>query len=201
MDEPLSNLDAKLRSQTRAELVELHQRLGTTFVYVTHDQVEAMTMADRIAVLDHGRLRQVGTPREVYDAPADIFVAGFIGTPPMNTNIATIDGSSARVGDSTLSLDHAPACSSAVFGVRPEHLRLDPDGPLRAKVRQAEWLGHEALVRVQPAGVDSTSGWMVRLAYEDAPPEPGSDVRLAVTGPVHLFDPDTGHRLRGEAST
>jgi ABC-type sugar transport system ATPase subunit len=201
MDEPLSNLDAKLRTQTRAELVDLHERLGTTFVYVTHDQVEAITMADRIAILDAGRLRQVGTPRDVYDAPADLFVAGFIGTPPMNTSLASVDGGTARVGDSAVPVAGADGRGRAVVGIRPEHLRLDPTGPLRATVRQAEWLGHEALLRVQLAGIDGPrTGWMVRLVNEDDPPDPGRDVRLGITGPVHLFDSDTGARLGGEAS-
>jgi multiple sugar transport system ATP-binding protein len=192
MDEPLSNLDAKLRSQTRAELVELHERLGTTFVYVTHDQVEAMTMADRIAILDNGRLRQVGTPREVYDHPADLFVAGFVGTPPMNTSLADVDGGTAHLGDSALPLDGAAVeRGKVVVGVRPEHLRLDPGGPLRAKVRQAEWLGHEALLRIQPVGLEGSNGWMVRLVNEEHPPEPGTDVRLGIGGPVHLFDEGT----------
>jgi len=199
MDEPLSNLDAKLRTQTRAELVDLHERLGTTFVYVTHDQVEAMTMADRIAILNDGRLRQVGTPREVYDQPADLFVAGFIGTPPMNTSLAELTEGVAIVGASRLPLAaRSDGRAKAVVGIRPEHLRLDPAGPLQAVVRQTEWLGHEALLRIQPVGVEGPgTGWIARLANEDQPPEPGTQVRLAVTGPVHAFDADTGTRLDG----
>jgi len=199
MDEPLSNLDAKLRTQTRAELVDLHDRLGTTFVYVTHDQVEAMTMADRIAILNDGRLRQVGTPRQVYDQPADLFVAGFIGTPPMNTTLATMDEGAAAVGNSRIPLTARPdGREQAVVGIRPEDLRLDPAGPLQAVVRQTEWLGHEALLRIQPAGLEGpATGWIVRLANEDQPPEPGTQVRLAVTGPVHVFDTGTGARLDG----
>lgn len=153
MDEPLSNLDAKLRTQTRAELVDLHRRVGTTIVYVTHDQVEAMTMATRIAVLDHGRLQQVGTAEEVYDTPANLFVAGFIGTPPMNTFAARVSsdgrrvivhrGQNAALGASAgaapptgngheaghLSLDESKASlvrpdRDVIVGVRPEHLRI-----------------------------------------------------------------------------
>src|SRR3546814_2089290 len=99
MDEPLSNLDAKLRAQTRVELVELHRQLGTTIIYVTHDQVEAMTMADRIAVMEDGRLQQVGAPRDVYARPANLFVARFIGSPPMNTvdGRVRVDGGHAHV--------------------------------------------------------------------------------------------------------
>ena len=197
MDEPLSNLDAKLRTQTRSELVDLHRRLGTTFVYVTHDQVEAMTMADRIAILEDGQLRQVGTPREVYDTPADLFVAGFIGTPPMNTALADLDDGVATVGESRVPVAHGTDHRRAVLGVRPEHLRIQPDGPLLAEVRQVEWLGHEALLRVQPVGVDGLgTGWIVRLATDDVPPEPGARVRLAASpGSLHLFDDDTGLRL------
>ena len=172
MDEPLSNLDAKLRTQTRAELVDLHRRLGTTFVYVTHDQVEAMTMADRIAIMSDGRLRQVGTPREVYDAPADLFVAGFIGTPPMNTA-------------------PDPQDASTVVGVRPEHLHIAENGEIAATVHQAEWLGHEALLRVRVDG--ATADWMVRLPSGFATPEPGAAVRLHAEH-VHRFDAETGLR-------
>jgi ABC-type sugar transport system ATPase subunit len=174
MDEPLSNLDAKLRTQTRAEIVDLHRRLGTTFVYVTHDQVEAMTMADRIVILSDGRLRQIGTPREVYDAPADLFVAGFIGTPPMNT--AT-----------------DPDDAGAVIGVRPEHLHPDPAGRFDVTVHQTEWLGHEAILRVRMAG--SATDWMVRLDSDTSPPAPGTALRLtADDGHIHRFDAGTGQR-------
>ena len=197
MDEPLSNLDAKLRTQTRAELVDLHKRLGTTFVYVTHDQVEAMTMADRIAILSEGRLHQVGTPREVYDTPADLFVAGFIGTPPMNTTMVSLTEDAAVIGDSRLPIGRTSRQERAVLGVRPEHLHLDPEGPLRAVVHQTEWLGHEVLLRIQLTGVEGLgTGWIVRLAAEAEPPEPGSEVRLsAMPASVHLFDADTGVRL------
>jgi ABC-type sugar transport system ATPase subunit len=203
MDEPLSNLDAKLRTQTRAELVDLHRRLGTTFVYVTHDQVEAMTMADRIAILSEGRLHQVGTPREVYDSPADLFVAGFIGTPPMNTVAVSLVDGTASVGTSRLPLERAAAPERAVLGARPEHLHIDPDGPLRAVVHQTEWLGHEALLRIQLVGVEGAgTGWIVRLASESTPPEAGSEVRLAVApAAIHLFDADTGRRLPVEGSS
>jgi multiple sugar transport system ATP-binding protein len=203
MDEPLSNLDAKLRTQTRAELVDLHRRLGTTFVYVTHDQVEAMTMADRIAILSDGRLHQVGTPREVYDEPADLFVAGFIGTPPMNTVLATVVDDIASVGTSRVPLHRTISAPRAVVGVRPEHLHIDPTGPLRAAVQQTEWLGHEALLRLQLLGEDGPSAtWIVRLSTEAAPPEPGTEVRLsAAPGTLHLFDADTGRRLAAEVSS
>jgi ABC-type sugar transport system ATPase subunit len=174
MDEPLSNLDAKLRVQMRADIAQLQHDLGTTTIYVTHDQVEAMTMADRIAVMSEGRLRQVGTPREVYDTPADLFVAGFIGTPPMNTAVDPDD-------------------ATTVIGVRPEHLHVDDAGRFQATVHQVEWLGHEAIVRARVPGADGD--WMVRVSSDVVPPEPGAAVRLAAD-PAHLhrFDAATGLR-------
>jgi multiple sugar transport system ATP-binding protein len=200
MDEPLSNLDAKLRTQTRAELVDLHERLGTTFVYVTHDQVEAMTMADRIAIMSEGRLQQVGTPREVYEEPANLFVAGFIGTPSMNTGLAVVDGGTARIGDSAVPVADAGGRTSAIVGVRPEDLRLDPAGTVVATVRHVEWLGHEALVRVELAGGPSGPvTWIARQGSETMPPTPGDQVRLAVAaGRTHLFDAELGTRLLGD---
>jgi ABC-type sugar transport system ATPase subunit len=126
MDEPLSNLDAKLRTQTRAELVDLHTRLGTTFIYVTHDQVEAMTMADRIAIMSDGRLQQVGTPREVYEEPANLFVAGFIGTPAMNFEDAELVGDKEAPGGTfTASIDVIEWLGSELFA----HFEVEGSGP------------------------------------------------------------------------
>lgn len=160
-------------------------------------------MADRIAILSDGRLHQVGTPRQVYDEPADLFVAGFIGTPPMNSVPVTLTGDTAAVGDSRLPLDRTTTAQRALLGVRGEHLHLDPSGPLRAAVQQTEWLGHEALMRVQLVGTEGLiTGWIVRLSTEAAPPEPGTEVRLSTApGAIHLFDADTGRRLAAEASS
>ena len=159
MDEPLSNLDAKLRAQTRLELVDLHRRVETTVVYVTHDQVEAMTMADRIAIMSAGRLQQVGTPQEVYEAPANLFVAQFIGTPPMNTMPGTVvtdaradRGRAVDVGGGRVPLPPglASAAGRGPAGGRRRAARAPGhrprDGPLEQKVRAVEWLGHECLV-------------------------------------------------------
>jgi len=154
MDEPLSNLDAKLRVQTRAELIELQARLQTTIVYVTHDQIEAMTMGHRIAILAGGALQQVGPPQEVYERPANLFVAGFIGTPPMNTVEARVvrEGETIAVGlpGARLPLPTPLARAVAarnvervVVGVRPEHLLLAADGIVPATVTVVESLGHE----------------------------------------------------------
>jgi ABC-type sugar transport system ATPase subunit len=174
MDEPLSNLDAKLRGDTRAELVDLHRRLDSTLVYVTHDQVEAMTMGTRVAVLDQGRLQQVGTPREVYEQPATAFVAQFIGTPPMNLLRPGVWGS-----------------ADVQVGVRPEHLRIDAAGPLCAVVRQVEHLGHEVLV---VADADGTKV-VARLAPSSPVPAVGDTVGLdAEPGRLHRFDAATGVR-------
>ncbi|HEY8527487.1 MAG TPA: sn-glycerol-3-phosphate ABC transporter ATP-binding protein UgpC [Acidimicrobiales bacterium] len=201
MDEPLSNLDAKLRAQTRLELVDLHRRVETTVVYVTHDQVEAMTMADRIAIMNAGRLQQVGTPQEVYEAPANRFVAQFIGTPPMNTldGVVTTDGGGPAVEVADDRFPVPPGLATrleegrkVVVGVRPEHLEVTDDGPLSHEVRAVEWLGHECLVFGSIAG----SPVVVRQAGL-APQQPGATVRLRVAPDhVHLFDPDSGDRIR-----
>jgi multiple sugar transport system ATP-binding protein len=199
MDEPLSNLDAKLRAQTRLELVDLHRRVETTVIYVTHDQVEAMTMADRIAIMATGRLQQVGTPQAVYEAPANLFVAGFVGTPPMNTmsgTFTTEGGPAVVVSGGRVPIP--PGLSEPleegrplVVGIRPEHLAVADDGPLSHEVRAVEWLGHECLIigaiGDAPAVVRLTG--MVTLA-------PGATVRLTVDPAlVHLFDADTTGRL------
>ena len=205
MDEPLSNLDAKLRVQTRAELVELQRRLATTVVYVTHDQVEAMTMADRIAVMDHGVLQQVGPPQEVYATPANLFVARFIGNPPMNTvagKVVVSEGSTGvQLGAGRVDLPQAAADAvkereedDVVLGVRPEHARLDPEGALEATVAVVEILGHEQHVICRLAGDDTL--FVVRQPNDDVAPATGVGVRISLdTRRLHVFDPDSGHRL------
>lgn len=193
MDEPLSNLDAKLRAQTRIELVDMHRRIGTTIIYVTHDQVEAMTMADRVAVMSMGQLQQVGTPQEIYDRPINTFVAQFIGTPPMNCLDAEIRDGSITVGGGTLPMPVGSAASSGamVVGVRPEHLRIDTAGGIPATVRAVEWLGHEVLVSAE---VGETMVILRRAGLPDV--EVGDEIRLGVDAEhVHLFDPETTERL------
>jgi ABC-type sugar transport system ATPase subunit len=180
MDEPLSNLDAKLRGETRAELVELHSRLNSTFIYVTHDQIEAMTMGTRIAVMSAGRLQQVGTPSEVYGRPATAFVAQFIGTPPMNLLPAGVLGG-----------------PDVIVGVRPEHVRLTPDGAHLATVRLVEPLGHETLVTCELIGaVASGTRLVVRQRADETPPVAGQDVLLDLPEEHrHRFSLTTGERL------
>jgi multiple sugar transport system ATP-binding protein len=180
MDEPLSNLDAKMRTATRAELVELHQRLGTTFVYVTHDQVEAMTMGSRVAVLEGGSLQQIGVPQEVYDRPANVFVAQFIGSPPMNIFPGPV---AAPLGVGS---------NDVVVGVRPEHLRLGTGG-VPATVRVVESLGHERHIVCE---VDGGSLVIVRATAQGAIPGEGDAVELvAERAMLHLFDAATGERI------
>jgi ABC-type sugar transport system ATPase subunit len=174
MDEPLSNLDAKLRGDTRAELIALHQRLDATILYVTHDQVEAMTMASRVAVMDRGRLQQVGRPQEVYDRPANAFVAGFLGTPPMNL----FPPGTLEQGDH-------------VVGVRPEHVDIATDGEVKASVVLVEALGHERLVVCELEGGKRVTA----RVHHDGVTE-GDDVALsAATGRRHRFDATTGERI------
>ena len=213
MDEPLSNLDAKLRSATRAELIALHRRLGATFLYVTHDQVEAMTMATRIALLDAGRVAQVGTPEELYDRPRSVFVAGFLGSPPMNLFPAVVRERDGRVRvtaeGSDIALDAAanrPADDSGtgstaadvveqrvVAGIRPEHLLLESgDGDIRGTVTMVENLGSEELVHFS-AGELSLCARVTRPAGVSVGRRIGARV---MPERIHLFDPESGLRLR-----
>ena len=175
MDEPLSNLDAKLRGETRAELVDLHRRLDATIIYVTHDQVEAMTMGSRVAVMSQGRLQQIGMPQEVYARPETVFVARFIGTPPMNVMPV---GLFER--------------SDVLVGVRPEHLRVTTSGGVPVTVRMAEQLGHETLLICDAAGTRV----VVRQDAEAPVPDVGAQINLdASEAHRHRFDPITERRI------
>jgi multiple sugar transport system ATP-binding protein len=175
MDEPLSNLDAKLRGETRAELIALHKRLDSTFIYVTHDQVEAMTMGSRIAVMSRGHIEQVGTPQEVYDKPASVFIAQFVGTPPMNI----LPAGSIEAGEH-------------LVGVRPEHLRITPDGPISMTVTLVEQLGHELLI----TGMVGDNRVVLREAAHAVPPAIGSTVNLdADMAMRHRFSALTERRI------
>jgi multiple sugar transport system ATP-binding protein len=196
-DEPLSNLDAKLRVQMRAEIKELHQRLKTTTVYVTHDQVEAMTMADRIVVMNNGVVEQMGSPLDLYDNPANIFVAGFIGSPSMNLIKGKIKGgakpSFITEGGVTLPLATAPKSTdgmSAVYGIRPEHLELGGKG-LAAEVSVLEPMGSETQVFAKLGGQKIVGVFKQRLKVK-----PGETIKLSPQlDAVHLFDVATGKRL------
>jgi multiple sugar transport system ATP-binding protein len=196
-DEPLSNLDAKLRVQMRAEIKELHQRLKTTTVYVTHDQVEAMTMADRIVVLNEGLVEQAGSPLELYDRPANIFVAGFIGSPAMNLLKGTIrlNGTPSFVTETgvTLPLAFAPAgCHgrAAIYGIRPEHLILGA-GSVKVEVSVVEPTGSETQLFAKLAGEK-----IVGVFRERIKANPGELLSMRPDADaVHLFDAVTGQRL------
>jgi multiple sugar transport system ATP-binding protein len=204
LDEPLSNLDAKLRVQVRAEIKDLQRRTGTTMLYVTHDQVEAMTLGDRLAVLDRGRLQQVAPPREVYERPANAFVAGFIGNPPMNLFPTRLAGDGTlRLGGQTLPLAAGrarPAPGGALTaGVRPEAIGLGDapgDAGVRGTVEHVESLGHETLTHVRVDGATG-EGPVVLVARADGMPRfaKGDAISLRIDpGRVYLFG-DDGRRL------
>ncbi|MDE2627648.1 MAG: sn-glycerol-3-phosphate import ATP-binding protein UgpC [Burkholderiales bacterium] len=194
-DEPLSNLDAKLRAQTRLEIQKLHADLGVTSLFVTHDQVEAMTLAQRMIVMNAGRIEQIGTPDAVYHHPATTFVASFIGSPPMNLIHGQADGSRFTAGGQTLALPTAaPRAGALILGLRPEHTDLNQNGaagwPL--KVEALEMLGAERLVY----GRLGETLFTVRVDATLVPPKVGGTVSLQAT-PEHLhwFDPTTQHRI------
>jgi multiple sugar transport system ATP-binding protein len=197
MDEPLSNLDAQLRVQTRTQIAELQRRLEVTTVYVTHDQVEAMTMGDRVAVMRAGQLQQFAAPTELYDRPVNVFVASFIGSPAMNRFEATADRDGIRVGSillrpSDAQLAAAQGHSKLVAGIRPEHLSIG-DGPMTVKVALVEDLGSDSYVYGSLAD-DAESNVIVRAGRQH--PRPGEVVKVAVdSAQLHLFDAATGLRI------
>ena len=200
-DEPLSNLDAQLRVAMRAEIKALHERLGNTVIYVTHDQVEAMTMADRIVVMEGGRIAQEGAPLDLYDAPASLFVAGFIGSPAMSFLHGRLEGGRLRLAGLDLPAAHGGA-RAVVVGVRPEALRLDGEG-IPAVVRVIEPMGPETHVladladgAVAARGPVETATDLRMVMRERLRLRPGEPVRLGVDpAALHLFDPETGLRL------
>ncbi|HLW91013.1 MAG TPA: sn-glycerol-3-phosphate ABC transporter ATP-binding protein UgpC [Roseiarcus sp.] len=198
-DEPLSNLDAKLRVQMRTEIKELHQRLKTTTVYVTHDQIEAMTMADKIVVLHDGVVEQIGAPLDLYDRPANLFVAGFIGSPSMNFlngRVAKAGGAAKFIADTGESLplgsNIAAADGTAVtIGVRPEHFALDSERGADAEVIVVEPTGSETQVLAKFCGREIVSVFRDRI---DA--KPGGAIKLAAPPErIHLFDANSGMAL------
>ena len=198
-DEPLSNLDAALRSQTRVELLNLHRTLGATMIYVTHDQVEAMTMADKIVVLQAGQIEQAGSPLELYERPRNLFVAGFIGSPRMNAipaRVATVVGGAARLELPGGAVSHVPlngtrlAPGPVTLGIRPEHVSVDGAGPpgegLAGTVTLAEHLGAETILHVEVA----QGPVLVARADGRAPQRTGQPVTLTFDPRFcHLFDP------------
>jgi ABC-type sugar transport system ATPase subunit len=208
MDEPLSNLDAKLRVQTRGEIKRLQKEIGTTTVYVTHDQVEAMTMGDRIAVMNQGRLEQVGTPEELYERPGNRFVAGFIGSPGMSFARAGTqrDGDGVRLRGDGLDVrlpGGGELPGEVLVGVRPEHARPWRDdgellGPIEGRVAYVEALGRETFL-----GVDAGSGTRFVVEVEGrAEEQPGDRIRFGlVPAGLRFFDAEGGHALDGVSLT
>jgi multiple sugar transport system ATP-binding protein len=193
-DEPLSNLDAKLRVNMRAEIKELHQRLGTTIVYVTHDQIEAMTMADRIVVMNGGNVEQMGAPLELYDRPANVFVAGFIGSPAMNFLRGHVESGRFHAGkdialklpDSAIASDGQPA----LYGIRPEHMVLAGEGGIPAIVHVVEPTGSETQVVAQLGDASILCAFRERVSAK-----PGETIWIAPEPALaHLFDAETGRR-------
>jgi multiple sugar transport system ATP-binding protein len=210
MDEPLSNLDAKLRVSARANISKLHKRLGTTFIYVTHDQVEAMTMGDRIMVISDGILQQIDTPRNLYDTPNNVFVAGFIGSPSMNFFDATLVGEEGKLyldtGDFRV---HVPDGRKAaygdyvgkevIFGIRPENIHATPyvpaeidAAPLKANIEVIELLGHELHLFL-----NSGKNSFVAIVDTRLAPTVGDDVDLVINvRQIHIFNKDTEQAIR-----
>ena len=210
LDEPLSNLDAQLRTQLRADLKQLHQRFSTTTLYVTHDQVEAMTLGERIGVMSGGKLLQLGTPQEIYRRPANVFVAGFIGSPPMNLLKASATGGRVDAGDLVLEVSRAPG-RELVVGVRPEALRLltgaTGEHAVSVRVEVVELLGHETIVyasiRGRRVATAATAPGIPSLPPERATviarldarrqPAVGETIKLGMSlEDVHLFDAASG---------
>jgi len=201
MDEPLSNLDAKLRTQTRTELIELQRRLATTVVYVTHDQVEGMTMGHRVAVMDKGVIQQVGRPTDIYDHPANLFVAGFIGSPPMNTLagsptmrdgelVIETPGGAITLTSAQQDAVGRSGATAVVAGLRPEHVTLNGDGPITASVAVVEALGYENHVICRLRDGQQVT---IRRPPEAVVPREAETVHLgADPHRLHLFDAVTG---------
>ena len=194
-DEPLSNLDAKLRVQMRGEIKSLHRRLGTTMVYVTHDQVEAMTMADRIVVMQAGRIEQIGTPLELYDRPANAFVAQFIGSPAMNLFPATVSAGQLVLQGGQASGLATPAGvkdgQKLLIGKRPEEIALGPEGSLEATVENIEPTGSETFLELK------LGSQLISAVLRERPWfEVGSSQKLSLSkGAIHVFDADSGQRI------
>ncbi len=190
-DEPLSNLDAKLRVEMRAEIKRLHKRVGASIVYVTHDQIEAMTLASRIMVLKEGHIQQIGTPQEIYDRPANTFVADFMGSPPMNLIPARVVGGEVQVGDVRLA-GGAGLPKRVMLGIRPEHLSLAEGAPdLEVRPVMIENTGSESYVSFDLGGVQAVARLAGRIAEDST-----ERLRLKVApGALRFFDPETGARL------
>ena len=203
MDEPLSNLDAKLRVATRTQIASLQRRLAVTTLYVTHDQVEAMTMGDRVAVLKDGVLQQVDKPRAMYDRPANKFVAGFIGSPAMNLIDVPVDGDGVHLGTYHVPMPREAqgklSNGTVSIGMRPEHLKIVGDGAgIPVTVELVEELGSDAFLHGSVEGREGEPLLLVARVDPTSPPERGTSVHLQpVPDQLHWFDAATGLRVAG----
>jgi len=193
LDEPLSNLDVKLRLQMRGELVDLHKRTGRTFVYVTHDQAEAMSMSDQIAVMLDGRIVQSGTPREIYERPATRDIAAFVGDHPLNLVEVATRSEELPPPFASFALDARPESERILIGLRPEALFPSADGLIAGKVVRLEYLGSSAVATVAVSGGETMRAI---LPAHSLWRQPGEETRLAFNpDQAHLFDASTGARL------
>jgi multiple sugar transport system ATP-binding protein len=204
MDEPLSNLDAKLRVQTRTQIASLQRRLGVTTVYVTHDQVEAMTMGDRVAVLKDGLLQQVDTPRELYEHPANVFVAGFIGSPAMNLMKLDVTKGGVKLGNTTLKIDQSILSKikggKVTVGIRPEDFSITAKEGLEVEVQIIEELGADAFLYGE-ATVDGAKMQIIARVGSKSSLRNGDKVYLKPSGGIiHLFDVASGLRLNNDVA-
>jgi len=228
-DEPLSNLDAKLRGQMRTEIARMQKRLGITTVYVTHDQTEAMTLGDRVAVLKRGFLQQLATPRELYENPGNLFVAGFIGSPPMNFMPATVEGTTVKLPFGTVQIppdkaERAAGRGLLIAGVRPEHFEdasvvsaARPGSTFRAKVDVVEWLGNQAFAYIPFEAPPAVQEQLLQLEKDTDGETLHTQLVISLDGAsrikegdeaeiwmdatkMHLFDPGTGENLTVDAA-
>jgi sn-glycerol 3-phosphate transport system ATP-binding protein len=191
-DEPLSNLDAKLRVQMRSEIKALQTKTPRTSIYVTHDQTEAMTLADRVVIMNSGRIEQIGSAMEVYSKPANVFVASFIGSPAMNIFETSISGSNFDLGGTPVSLGNkSVAAKTALIGLRPEHILLDENGPISGEVQFVEPMGAQTQLNVRAGSQD-----LVVVCAGTSMPVAGQTIRLAVDPElIHVFEAQTSQRI------
>lgn len=197
LDEPLSNLDARLRLQTREEIRRIQRETGITTIFVTHDQEEAMSISDLIVVMDAGKVQQIGKPQEVYDDPVNLFVAKFLGTPPVNVFTGEVKGGKLYLGGQDVMSVQGPADQEVTVGIRPEGFVIDETGPLRAGLKAVEVMGRDtSVVAEHPACMNPVIRTIV--SSENAVGLSGTEVRFSLkSSKVHLFDVKTGERIRG----
>jgi sn-glycerol 3-phosphate transport system ATP-binding protein len=193
-DEPLSNLDAKLRVQMRLEIKDLQAKLGITSLYVTHDQVEAMTMADRMIVMNAGIAEQIGTPLDVYQKPRTLFAAQFIGSPAMNVVEGNLKSGTVTLNNGAALKTESKHSGDVMVGIRPEHLTIDPSGPIKLSIKSAEPLGANTLLHGQLDGHSEIFTASLAGVHQLSDTSGGISLNIS-PGDIHLFDRKSGHRL------